>query len=124
MDIHSTNQYLKALQQRYLQARSKKEKSSILEKCAEILIRIGGYVISPRWQDLSFLFPTHRNSQSSFIPILKEKVSMFFTILIELFNYLYVMLAVLGEPIHPAFSKPAESIQTGSNLPVTESALR
>jgi len=33
MDMHSKNQYLKELQKRYFQARSKKEKSSILDEC-------------------------------------------------------------------------------------------
>ena len=40
MDMSARNQYLRELQKRYFQTRSKKEKSSILESCAEILIRI------------------------------------------------------------------------------------
>jgi len=32
MDMHSRNEYLKELQQRYFNARSKKEKSSILDE--------------------------------------------------------------------------------------------
>ena len=39
MDMHSRNQYLKVLQERYFQARSKKEKSSILDEYHRNILR-------------------------------------------------------------------------------------
>jgi len=46
MDMHSRNQYLKTLQQRYFQARSKKEKSSILDEYCRNTHQNRKYVIS------------------------------------------------------------------------------
>jgi len=46
MDMHSRNQYLKALQQRYFEARSKKEKSSILDEYCRNTHQNRKYIIS------------------------------------------------------------------------------
>jgi len=46
MDMHSRNQYLKRLQERYFQARSKKEKSSILDEYCRNTHQNRKYVIS------------------------------------------------------------------------------
>ena len=46
MDMHSRNQYLKTLQQRYFQAQSKKEKSSILNEYCRNTHQNRKYVIS------------------------------------------------------------------------------
>ena len=46
MDMHSRNQYLKALQQRYFEARSKKEKSSILDEYCRNTHQNSKYVIT------------------------------------------------------------------------------
>ena len=41
MDMNARNQYLKVLQEKYFMAKSRKEKSAILESCAKIQARIG-----------------------------------------------------------------------------------
>lgn len=46
MDMHSSNQYLKALQQRYFEARSKREKSSILDEYCRNTHQNRKYIIS------------------------------------------------------------------------------
>ena len=46
MDMHSKNQYLKELQQKYLMSRSRKEKSSILDEYCRNTHQNRKYIIS------------------------------------------------------------------------------
>jgi len=55
MDMHSRNQYLKRLQERYFQARSKKEKSSILDEYCRNTGQNRKYVIRKLRSSISLL---------------------------------------------------------------------